>query len=187
MTMRTGDAYVVERVPVRPELEVEDGHDYADCFEVRLAHPDDHTAEEWMRAALTSAAPWVVGLIRFVHGRIARFSLSTDPTSILGWETVSSVTDACRIQTRGPALRAEIVARRTSATTATVTTFLFYRRRSTRLLWLVIGPLHRRIAPYLLARAAAHLTTQAPRPPTSGGPGRPDVRAATSRRSGPAS
>ena len=71
---------------------------------------------------------------------------------------MSSTRDAFHMQTRGPALRAEIVLRRGSDTTATVTTFLFHGRRSARLLWLVVGPLHRRIAPNLLARAADHVT-----------------------------
>jgi hypothetical protein len=154
--------YAVTRVPVAPEPWVQDGYDYADSYELRLAEPDTHTAEQWVRAALEQAAPGVRGLIRFVHGRVAKFALSTDPHSVLGWETVSSTADAFHIETRGPALRAEIVARRTSGTTASITTFLYYRRRSTRLLWLVVGPLHRRIAPYLLARAAAHLTRQVP-------------------------
>ena len=158
------EAYTVHRVPVLPEPWVEAGHDYADAFEVRLAQPDQHTAEEWVRTALDESAPWVLAIIRFVHGRIARFSLSSEPHSVLGWETVSSASDAFHIETRGPALRAAIVLRRTSDTTATVTTFLFYARRSTRLLWLLIGPLHRRIAPYLMARAAEQLTTRAPRP-----------------------
>lgn len=150
--------YTVSRIPVAPEPWVQTGYDYADCFELRLAQPDGHTAEQWVRAALEQAAPSVRALVRFVHGRVAKFSLSTDPRNVLGWETVSMTPDAFHIETRGPALRADIVARRTCGTTATVTTFLFYERRSTRLLWLVIGPLHRRVAPYLLRRAAAHLT-----------------------------
>ena len=120
--------------------------------------PDSHSAEEWMRAALEQSAPAVRGIIRFVHSRVAGFELSTEPGSLLGWRTVSSTPDILHIATEGPVLRAEIVCRRGSPTTATVTTFLFYGRRRTRLLWLVIGPLHRRIAPYLLGRAASHLT-----------------------------
>ncbi len=160
--MAEARAYSVSRIEVPPEPWVQSGYNDADAFELRLTHPDDHTAEEWVRVALESAAPGVRGLIRFVHGRVARFSLSNEPRSVQGWETVSSTADAFHIKTRGPALRAEIVARRTSATTASITTFLFYRRRSTRLLWLLIGPLHRRIVPYLLARAAAHLACQVP-------------------------
>lgn len=152
--------YRVDRIPVAPEPWVEPEFAYADSFELRLTQPDGHTAEQWARAALEHAPPRIRGLIRFVHGRIARFSLSDRPDSVLGWERVSSTRDAFHIATQGPGLRAEIVARRTSDTTATVTTFLFYRRRRTRLLWVVIGPLHRRIVPVLLKRAAAHLTQQ---------------------------
>lgn len=156
--MAEAATYSVSRVPVAPEPWVQLGHDYADSFELRLARPDTHTAEEWMRAALESAAPAVSALIRFVHTHVAGFALSSDPHSVLGWDTVSSTPDAFHVETHGPALRADIVARRTSDRTATVTTFLFYQRRRTALLWMVIGPLHRRIAPYLLARAASKLT-----------------------------
>ena len=150
--------YSVRRIDVAPEPWVRDGYDYADSFELRLEEPDAHSAEEWMRAAVDRAAPPVRELIRFVHARIARFALSTEPYSVLGWETVSSTPDAFHVETRGPLLRAEIVARRTSDRTATVTTFLFYERKATAALWLLVGPLHRRIAPYLLGRAAADLT-----------------------------
>jgi hypothetical protein len=150
--------YRVSRIPVVPEPLVDGAYDYADSFELRLRQPDAHTAEEWVRAALQNAAPAVRRLVRFVHGRVAKFPLSTAPDSVLGWEPVASTRDVFHIATAGPVLRAEIVARRTSPTTATITTFLFYRRRSTRLLWLVIGPLHRRVAPYLLTRAASRLT-----------------------------
>lgn len=57
-------------------------------------------------------------------------------------------------------LRGDIVARRKSPTTAGFSTYLFYHRPVTRLLWVVIGPLHRAIAPYLLARAASTLTQE---------------------------
>ena len=159
MTTSRTQPYTVARVAVAPEPEIGGAaYDYADCFELRLQHADGHSAEAWMRAALEQAAPAVRRLIRLVHGRVAKFALSAEPDSILGWRTVSSTHDAFHIATAGPVLRAEIVARRSSPTTATVSTFLFYKRPRTRLLWMVIGPLHRRIAPYLLARAASHLT-----------------------------
>lgn len=154
--------YTVSRVPVAPEPWVQPDYDYADSFELRLAHPDRHSAQEWVRAAREHAAPAVRALVGFVHGRLANSSRSTDPHSVLGWETVSSTHDAFHMQMRGPALRAEIVARRTCDTTATLTTFLFYTRSRTRLLWLLIGPLHRRVVPYLLRRAASHLTRHVP-------------------------
>ena len=152
----------VTRVPVPAEPLIGGrAYDYADTFAVHLEEPDAHTAEEWVRAALERSAPAILATIRFVHGRVAKFSLSDDPDNVLGWKPVSSSRDAFHIATEGPVLRAEIVSRRTSPTSATLTTFLFYERPRTRLLWLVIGPLHRRSAPYLLGRAASHLTRSA--------------------------
>ena len=174
--MTMGRTYSVSRVPVLPEPWVQAGYRYADSFELRLVEPDDHSAEEWMRTAVDHAAPWVLAVIRFVHARFLRFSLSTEANSVLGWDTVSSAADAFHIETKGPAFRAEIVLRRRSGTTASVTTFLFHDRRTTALLWLVVGPLHRRIAPYLMARAAEQLTTRTPRPADerqTGAPGEP--------------
>jgi hypothetical protein len=146
------------RVPVAAEPLLDGRHDYADSFEVRLAQPDTHSAEDWARTAFEQAPPMLRGLIRFVHARIARFQLSAGRDGILGWGTVRSEPDVMHLQTDGPLLRADIVARRTSPTTSTATTFLCYRRPLAAVLWKVIGPLHRRVAPYLLGRAAAVLT-----------------------------
>jgi hypothetical protein len=153
--------YRVARIAVAPEpLLNGEQYDYADSFEVRLDHPDAHTAEEWARTCLEKSAPAVRGLVRFVHGRVARFALSSDPDSVLGWQTVSSTPEALHLRTEGPMLRAEIVARRRSDQTSGFSTFLFYKRPATRLLWIGVGPLHRAVAPYLLRRAAAALTSR---------------------------
>ena len=148
----------VRRVPVAPEpLLAGATPDYADAFELRLARPDAHTAGQWVQAALAEAPSAVTALIRFVHARVLRFELSPQDDSILGWHTVSSTPEALHLRTQGPLLRAEIVLRRGSPSTATVSTFLFYGHRFTPLLWRVVGPLHRRIAPYLMRRAAERL------------------------------
>ena len=147
------DAYRVGRVAVAAEPLVPPDHDYADAFELRLDQPDTHTAEEWVRAGLDGSGSAVRATIRFVHARVARFALRED--GILGWEVVASTPDVLHLRTEGPLLRAEIVARRTSPTTATASTFLHYKHRVTPLLWRGIGPVHRRVAPLLLRRAAA--------------------------------
>src|SRR4051794_32126995 len=151
------DAYRVERVAVRPEPLVSQRYDYADAFELRLGNPDPHAAEQWLRTGLEGSGAAVRGFIRFVHGRVARFALSQEPGNVLGWHIVASSDDVVHLRTEGPLLRAEIVARRTDPTVVGFTTFLFYKHRVTPLLWAGIGPLHRRIAPHLLARAAATL------------------------------
>jgi hypothetical protein len=50
---------------------------------------------------------------------------------------------------------AAIIGRRPDATTTTLTTCLAYERPMPARVWRAVGPLHRRIAPYLLDRAAA--------------------------------
>jgi hypothetical protein len=149
------------RVPVGAEALVASSYDYADSFELVLDAPDVHAAEEWVRTGLEGSGAAVRGLIRFVHGRIARFDLTDSAGNVLGWRVLESADDVVHLRTEGPMLRAEIVARRSSPTVARFTTYLFYKHRRTPLLWAVIGPLHRRIAPLLLRRAAATLT----RPP----------------------
>jgi hypothetical protein len=100
----------------------------------------------------------VRALIRFVHAHVIRFELSAGPDAILGWRVALSEPDVLHLRTAGPLLRADIVARRTSPTTAALATFLQYEHAAAPVLWRVIGPLHRTIAPYLLRRAAASLT-----------------------------
>ena len=151
-------AYAVRRVAVGPEPLVAAPYDYADAFALSLDRPDGHTAEEWVRTGLEGSGVAVRSLIRFVHGRVARFALTSAPGNVLGWEVVTSAYDVVHLRTEGPMLRAEIVARRTSPTDVGFATFLFYKHRSTSYLWAVIGPLHRRIAPHLLTSAASTLT-----------------------------
>ena len=160
---RTQDAgYRVSRREVAAEpLLGGAAYDYADAFEVRLDAPDTHPAELGVRTALEQSPAAVRGLIQFVHQHVVRFQLGPqhDADHILGWRIVSTEPTVIHIEATGPLLRAAIVAHRTSPTTADVTTFLFYQRAITGLMWVAVGPLHRRIVPYLLTRAAATLTT----------------------------
>ena len=153
------DGYRVVRAAVDDEPLLDGaGYDYADSVEVRLDRPDAHTAEQWARACLDSSPAAVVGLIRLVHGRVARFALGPDDGEhLMGWRIAVSTQDVLHLRASGPLLRAHIVARRTTPTTSRMTTFLQYERPAARWLWVVIGPLHRAIAPLLMRRAAAAL------------------------------
>lgn len=44
----------VRRVDVTDPVSAAGGHDYADAFEVRLAEPDPHAPEVWVRAGLAA-------------------------------------------------------------------------------------------------------------------------------------
>ena len=150
------EGYRTRRVAVGPEPLV-GAHDYADGFELLLDRPDGHTAEEWVRQGLEGSPAPVRQLIRFVHGRLIRFDLHAGADTVLGWQIAHSDPDVIHLHAEGPLLAANLVARRTSPTGASLRTFLAYRHAAAPVLWRVIGPLHRAIAPYLLRRAASSL------------------------------
>jgi hypothetical protein len=154
----------VDQIAVAPEPLLDSSvHDEADSFEVRLDQPDIHSAEEWVRTALEDAPAGLRLLIRRVHRDVIRFRLGpqSDADHILGWQIVTSSPDVLQLEAAGPVARGVIVARRQSSTRATLTTFVFYRNSSARLMWPFIRPVHQRVARYLLHRAAATFTAPA--------------------------
>ena len=131
--------------------------DYSDAFEVRLREPDGRTAEEWIRAGLEGAPAPVRWTIVVVHRYVLRFRLGplTSRDRVLGWRVAESTPEVVRLEAESPLLRAVLVGRRTDERATRLTTLLFFVRPSVmRSVWTVVGPLHRRIAPYLLGRAA---------------------------------
>jgi Protein of unknown function (DUF2867) len=142
---------VVEEVPGQSRYE------YADAFEVTLRRGDDRTAEQMVRDGLEHAPPRLRATIVIVHRHVLRFRLRpvSSPNHVVGWRIVSSEPEVVHLETTGPLIAGTLVARRVDATTARLTTFVHYQRPLARVVWAVVGPLHRRVAPYLLARAAA--------------------------------
>jgi hypothetical protein len=132
-------------------------HDYADRFEVPLSADDDRTAEQVFRAGLERAPTAMRWTIFLAHRHILRFRLgpASSPTHVLGWQIVTVEPDAIQLEASGPLIRGVLVARRAPAGTATLDTFVYYRRPAARLVWACVSPLHRAVAPYLLARAAS--------------------------------
>lgn len=131
--------------------------DYGDAFELHLPAPDVRTAEQWARAGL-EGAPLVLrsairGAQRFVLG--LRLAPASSPDHILGWTIDASEPEMVRLTAASRFMRAHIVGRRVDPTTVRLTTMLFYDRpRIARTLWSVVAPVHRRVARYLLERAA---------------------------------
>jgi hypothetical protein len=152
--------FQVSSCPVAAEPAMRGGtYDYADSFDVRLEKADHHSPEQWVRTSLEESGQVIRGLIRIVHGRVLRFELGpTDAAHVLGWRIVTAGPDAVHIAAHGRLMHADIMARRTSPTRLTVTTFLVYERPAARVVWVAVGPLHRRIAPYLMGRAAKALS-----------------------------
>jgi hypothetical protein len=149
---------VVRRVEVADEpLLGGDRYDYADAFEARVADPDNRSAEDWVRSGLEQA-PWVIrrGVV-VVHRFVIGFRLAprSSPDHVLGWRIVTSRPDLVQLEAVSPLVRGVIVARRPDETSAVLTTFLFRTQPVlARLVWAIVGPVHRRAAPYLLRRAA---------------------------------
>ena len=145
-------------VPAHEPLIGTEAHDYADAFEVTVAASDARSSEAFARCALEEAAAPVRWTIAVVHRWVLGLRLAppSSPDHVLGWKVVTSERDVVALEARSPLLgRGVIVGRRPDATRVVVATYLFYARpRAARSVWAFVGPLHRAIAPYLLARAA---------------------------------
>lgn len=89
-----------------------------------------------------------------MHGRVLLLRLGpSSPDHILGWRIASSTPDAVQAVAEGPLGSGVLVGRKT-ADTVVLTTYITYRRPASRVVWAIVMPVHRRVAPYLLARAA---------------------------------
>ena len=74
---------------------------------------------------------------------------------VLGWTVAWSTDSTVVLAAASPYLTAHIHGSRAAPDRVVVTTYLRYERPAGRLLWLVVGPMHRLAARYLLTRAAA--------------------------------
>jgi hypothetical protein len=148
--------HALRRAAPSEPLAGHDMHDYADRFEVPLSAGDDRTAEQVFRAGLERAPLPLRWTVLVVHRHILKFRLGprSSPTHVLGWRIVTVAPDAIQLEASGPQMRGVLVARRGPAGTASLDTFIYYRRPAARLIWAGVSILHRAVAPYLLQRAA---------------------------------
>jgi hypothetical protein len=131
---------------------------YFDAFEVRVDTPDVRTAEEWARGALEQAPTALRWVVLIAHRGVLRFRLGAlgSPDHVLGWAIRRSQPDEIELTADGPLMRGVIVGRRTSPTATQIESLLyFHRQRTAHVIWALVGPIHRRIAPVLLRRAAS--------------------------------
>jgi hypothetical protein len=139
---------------IRPPAPQHDARpDYADAFEVLIGEDDSRTAERALRDAL-GAEPSAGGrLVLWIHRHVLRFRLGpfSSADHVIGWKVAHSDPDQFALTTDGSLMRGELVMRRQPDGRAVLTTQLFYRQRATaRMVWAVIGPVHRVIAPRLM-------------------------------------
>jgi Protein of unknown function (DUF2867) len=137
--------------PPAPDLDA--SADYADAFEIRIGEDDSRTAEQAFRDGL-DAEPGAGGrLVLWTHRHVLRFRLGpfTSSDHVIGWKIVHSDPDQFVLTANGSLMRGQLALRRQADRHAVLTTQLFYRHRAAaRIVWAVIGPVHRAIAPRLI-------------------------------------
>lgn len=125
-------------------------YDYADAFEVTLPEGDQRSAEQVVHDGLARAPSALRSVIVTVHRRVLRLNVGA-----AFWPIVASEPDMVRLEAAGPLIAGALVARRIDGRTARLTTYVTYQGPLARIVWPVVAPLHRRVAPYLMERAAA--------------------------------
>lgn len=147
-------------VPAEEPLIGSDSYDYADAFEIELRQPDTRSPEQFTRCALEQG-PWPVRWTVWIAQRhVLRLQLGprSSPDHVLGWTILTSRPEVVHLEAVSPLLRGVLVLRRRAPTVVAVTTYVRYTRAPARLLWAIVGPVHRRVARYLLQHAAATAT-----------------------------
>jgi hypothetical protein len=126
--------------------------------------PDARTAEQFARSALDNAPPFVRVMMRVTQRYLLGFRLGprAAPDHIQGWRIVRSERTVIQLEVIGVLGRAVVVGQQLDPRKRRLTTYNFYSRpKLGRFIWAIAGPMHRRIAAYLLERAA---TTPVPAP-----------------------
>ena len=137
----------VQRVAVPDPVAGERCYDYADAFVVDLPAPAATPPATWLGIGLSRVPP-------VVHWIAARLGFSsTSPTDPLdGWDVRSSRPAMVHLVVDLPLLHVDLIGRNCGPTRRMLTTLVSYRRpRFARLVWIVVGPAHRRTARWLLA------------------------------------
>lgn len=157
--MKSRLARQARRVGVTDPIAAARRYDYADAFEVRLPEPDPYSPETWVRAGL-EATPGVVKRIVGLLGLRGVPASSADHVS--GFRIVESGPEAVHLKASLPLMHVVTVGRRVEPTRRMLTTVLrFERPVLARLVWAVVGPVHR-------GAARGGITRKIPRPAGSG-------------------
>jgi hypothetical protein len=156
MTLPNIERHSARRCVVTEPLIVSSPSDYADAFEVTVDEADDRTAEQVVRTGLAKVSPVMYPALLMAHRHVLGFRLGprSSPDHVMGWRVVTSEPELCRLEADGPLMAGTMVARRVDAVTARLTTSVRYRRPVARIIWTIVGPIHRRAAPHLMDLAA---------------------------------
>ena len=129
----------VRRVSVTDPIAAARRHDYADAFELRLEGPDRCSPEEWVRAGVDATPAWIK--------RIAGHPDGLGPARV-----VESDGEVVVLEDSDRLMDTVIIGRNVEPQRRVLTTVLRYRRPLlARAVWAVVGILHRRTAPHVVA------------------------------------
>jgi hypothetical protein len=155
-TLKRIAAALIAEHPQTDETDETDD-DYADTFEVPILDGDVRTAEQAFRDALGDR-PGVPGdVVLWIHSHLLRFRLGpySSPKHVIGWTIVLSDRDEIVLAADGPLMRGQLRLRREDGPRAVLTTRLHYRHKiAASAVWIVVGPLHRTLAPLMMKRSA---------------------------------
>jgi hypothetical protein len=142
--MKNRLARQVRRVGVTDPIAAARRYDYADAFEVRLPEPDPYPPETWVRAGLEATpgvVQWLVNLLDL--GRAPEPSADI----LSGFRIVEADPEVIHLEESTPLMHTVLVGRRVGPTRRMLTTVLRYERPVlARLIWAIVGMLHRRMA-----------------------------------------
>jgi hypothetical protein len=128
---------------------------YTYACEITRSANDDRSAEAWARAVFEDAPTILRSFI--VAGWIAGLGLRLGPRSsdehVLGWKILSAKPEAIVLGVESFMLTAHLVVH-VKDTRVVHATFVRFERWPSRIVWAVSAPIHRRVIPYLLGRAA---------------------------------
>jgi hypothetical protein len=135
----------------------ETASDYTDVFEAPIVDGDVRSAEQMLRDAVGGEAGG--GIVLWIHRHVLRFRLGpySSPYHVIGWPIAHADRDEIVLTTSGPLMRGELTLRRRDGRRVTLTTRVHYGPRiAARMVWAMVGPLHRVVAPRLSERAARY-------------------------------
>ena len=128
---------------------------YASAFELPIGARRFLTPEQWARATF-EGAPALLGVLlatAWRYGLGLRLGPRTSPDHVQGWLISNSGPGSITLETRSRLMVAHnIVA--VSDSTVVLVTLVQFTRRAGRVLWAVATPVHNKVIPYLLGRAA---------------------------------
>ncbi|MER6950127.1 DUF2867 domain-containing protein [Nonomuraea sp. NPDC000554] len=130
--------------------------DYTDAFEVTTGVGAARSPEQWARAVFEDAPPPVRWFLLVGWRGVLGLRLGPRPSAdhVLGWRIAASEPGSVLLTVRSALMTAQLRLRE-AGSTVVLTSTVTYTRRGARPLWALVGPVHRRMVPYLLARAAS--------------------------------